>query len=128
MEAAAFLALHGLAHDDVASIDHVAELADFHIDLRAEEEFLCFLVEVVEARPGTLQSQVRADDADIGLHDLLHLGLRVADEVELLVWYGTRIDPVRNVFTERELGDAWDGMLGSEVGIDDCLDELFVAN
>ena len=44
---AAFLAFHSLAHDDVAGVNHVAEFANVHVDLRAEEEFLGLFVEDV---------------------------------------------------------------------------------
>lgn len=123
VQAAALLAIHGLTHDDVAGVDHVAKLADVHVDLRAKEELLSLLVDDVEAGPSALQAEVRADDAHVGLHDLLHFGLRVGNEVELLVWHGAGVDPVGDVLAEGELLDARDAMLGSEVGIDYGLDQ-----
>ena len=112
MAAAAFLALHGLAHDDVASVDHIAKFADIHIDLRAEEELLGLFVEDVETGPCTLQTEFGADDADVGLHDLLYFGLRVGDEVKFLLTYGASIDPIGNVSAIGELVDAGDAVLG----------------
>ena len=73
--ATAFLAFHSLAHDDVARVDHVAEFADVLVNLRAEEELLGLFVEDIEACPGALETELRADDADVGLHDLLHFDL-----------------------------------------------------
>ena len=123
MAAAAFLTLHSLAHDDVAGVDHVAEFANVHVDLRAEEELLSLFVKDVESGPSTLQAELGTDDADVGLHDLLNFGLRVGDEVEFLLAYAAGIDPVGDVGAISEFIDTGDAVLGCQVGIDDGFDE-----
>ena len=73
VQAAAFLALKGLARDEIAYVNHIAKLADFGRGLDALEELFGFFVEQVEACPGPLEAQVAAHDADIVGHDLSHL-------------------------------------------------------
>lgn len=58
VQSAALLALDSLTCDEVAHVNHVAQLADVAARLYALEEFLGLLVEQVEAVPRTLQAQV----------------------------------------------------------------------
>ena len=58
MEAAGFLAFLGLAHDQIADVDDIAQLADLARRLGALEELLRFLIEDVEAVPGAVEAQV----------------------------------------------------------------------
>lgn len=71
METAGLFALLGLAHDEIADVDDVAQLADLARSLRAFEQALGLLVEDIETVPCTVEAQIAADDADVCSHDLV---------------------------------------------------------
>lgn len=123
VEAAALVALFGLAHDEVAYIDDVAELADFARGFGAFEEFLGLLVEDVEAVPGAVEAQVGAHDAHIGAHDLVHLADALGDEHHLLGVACALVVPFGHIVAEADVGELLHGMLRCGLGVDHSLDE-----
>ena len=93
VEAAALLALQGPTGNEVAYIDHVAELADVLRGLDTLEKALGLFVEHVETVPGTVQTQIAAHDTYIVRHDLVHLLHTLGDEYLLLVGHRALIVP-----------------------------------
>lgn len=73
MKASGLLALFGLAHDEVADVDDVAQLAYLAGGFGALEQALGLLVEDVEAVPSSVEAEVGADDAHVGTHYLVDL-------------------------------------------------------
>ena len=58
VQAAAFLALHGLAGDEVAHVDHVAQLADVLGGLHTFEELFRLFVKQIQTGSDAFQAQV----------------------------------------------------------------------
>lgn len=123
VEAAALLAFLGLAHDQVADVDDVAQLADLARRLGAFEQFLCLLVEDVEAVPGAVEAQVGAHDADICTHDLVDLADALGDEHHLLGMARALVVPGGHIVAEAVAGHYLGGVARSCVGIYHCLYE-----
>ena len=71
----ALLALDSHTGDEIAHVDHVAELAELLAYLYTLEEILGLFVEKVETVPGTLQTEIAAHDAYIVAHalSLIHI-------------------------------------------------------
>ena len=93
VQTAALLALHGLAGDQVAHVDHVAQFAYLLIGLHALEEVFGLFVEQVQTFPRTTQTQVAAYDAYVGGHDLAHLAHVLCDQHALFVRERTLVVP-----------------------------------
>ena len=108
VEAAALLAGHGVAHDEVADVDEVAELADFRIQDGLLVEFLGLAVEDLETVEGALQTQVGTHDADIAAHDGLQLLALLRDEHHLLVEDGAFAVPVGHVVADLDARQVFD--------------------
>ena len=123
MEASRFLAFLGLAHDEVADVDYVAQLAYLARCLGAFEQALGFLVEDVEAVPGAVEAQVGTHDAYVGAHYLIHLADALGDEHHLLGVAGAFVVPCRHVGAAAESVNAGCGVAGGCVGIYHGLDE-----
>jgi len=123
VQAATLLALQCLARDQVADVDHVAQLADVSRRLHALEQVLRLFVEQVETLPGAAQTQVAADDADVGRHDLAHLPRVLRDEHFLLVRHRSLVVPLRHALVEVVLVDDGQRVFGSRIRIDHRLDE-----
>lgn len=100
VQAAAFLALHGLLRDEVAHVDHVAQFAQLAGGLAALEEAFGLLVEDVQAVPGAGEAHVAAHDAHVRLHNLVHLLHALRDEHAFLVADGALVVPFGDVFVE----------------------------
>ena len=58
VQAAAFLAFHGLAGDEVAHVDHVAQLADVLGGLHTFEELFRLFVKQIQTGSDAFQAQV----------------------------------------------------------------------
>ena len=56
VQSTTLLALQGPTGDEVADVDDVAQLADASADGAGLEQFLGFLIEYVQAVPGTVQT------------------------------------------------------------------------
>ena len=123
VQAAALLALHGLACDEVAHVDHVAQLAQFARGLAAFEQAFGLLVEDVQAVPGTGEAHVAAHDAHVGLHDLVHLLDALGDEYALLGRDGALVVPFGDVLVEVVAVDHAERVACCRVGVDHGLDE-----
>ena len=123
MQSAALLALDGLSCDEVAHVNHVAQLADVAARLYALEELLGLLVEQVETVPRTLQAQVGAHDAHVVGHYLAHLLHALRDEHLLLVGHRALVVPLRHLLVEVVLVYVLQRVLGSSVGVHHSLDE-----
>jgi len=123
VEAAALFAFEGPAGDEIADINHVAQLADVAAGLDTLEEALGLFVEHVETVPGTVQAQVAAYDAYVVGHDLVDLADGLGDEYFLLVGHRTLVVPFGDAVVPVVEVDVLQGVLGSGVGIDDGLDE-----
>ena len=123
VQAAALLALERLAGDEVAHVNHVAQLANVAGSLYVLVKFLSLLVEQVEACPSTLQAQVGAHNAHIGRHNLFHLLHVLCYEHLLLVGERTLVVPFGHAVVEVVLVDVLNRMLGCCVGVNYCLDE-----
>ena len=67
VQSATFLALHGLAGNQVSYVNHVAQFAKLAGGLAALEQFFRLLVKNIQAVPCTGQAGVAADDAYICL-------------------------------------------------------------
>ena len=80
VQASTLLTLEGPARNQITHVDHVAELANVLRGFDALEEALCLLIEHVETVPGTVQAQVRADDAHIVRHNLIDFLHALGDE------------------------------------------------
>lgn len=63
VQSAAFLALHGLAGNQVSYVNHVAQFAKLAGGLAALEQFFRLLVKNIQAVPCAGQAGVAADDA-----------------------------------------------------------------
>ena len=121
MEPATLLTLHSLAGDEVAHVDHVAQLAQFARSLAAFEEGFGLLVEDVEAVPRTLETGVAAHDTYVGFHDLIDLLHALRDEHAFLGRDGSRVVPLGDVVIVVVAVKDAQGMLGRRIGIDDGL-------
>ena len=123
VQAATFLALHGLFRDEVTHIDHVAQFAQLARGFAALEETFGLLVEDVQAVPSAGETHVTAHDAHIRLHNLVHLLHALCDKYTLFVTDGALVVPFGDVFVEVVTLQHTQGMLGSRVGIDHGFDE-----
>ena len=85
VQSAALLALDGLARDEIAHVDHVAQFAEVGGGFDALEEFFGLLVEQVQTRPGAFQAQIAAHNAHVARHDLPHLFGVLGDEDFLFI-------------------------------------------
>lgn len=104
VQAAAFLAGHGVTHDEVADIDKVTQLADFWVEDGLLVEVLRFTIEDFETVESALQTQVGAHDADIATHNGLQLLAFLRDEHHFLVKDGALTVPVGHVVAELDVG------------------------
>ena len=120
VQSAAFLALHGLAGNQVSYVNHVAQFADVARGLYALEQFFGLLVEYVQACPGALQSQVGAHYANVVRHGLPHFLHVLRHEHLFLVRHRTLVVPFGYVVIEVILVD---GVACGLVGVDHGLDE-----
>lgn len=123
MESAGLFALFGLAHDEIANVDDVAQLAYLARGLAALEELLGLLIEDVEAVPGAVEAQVGAHYADVCAHDLPYLLDTLGDEHHLLGVARSLVVPRRDIGAERVVVDHAAGVARRSVGIDDGLDQ-----
>ena len=119
VEAAAFLAFHGLAHYQIGYVDDVAQLAEFARGLAYLEELFGLFVEDVEAVPGAFQAQVGAHDAYVVAHYLVHLFNGLRDEHHLFGVDCAFVVPFGNVVAQIVAGDDGCGMARGRVGVDD---------
>ena len=115
MQAAALLAVHGIANDQVPHVDDVAQFANLGDQHRFLIQLLGLTVKDVKTVEGALQAQVGAHNAHITRHDGLHLLHRLRDEHHLLVEYGTLGVPVGNSIAEVDIADTQ--LLGSKLEI-----------
>ena len=82
-----------LSSDEIAYVDHVAQLADVFGWLDAFEQMLCLFIEEVEAFPCSVEAQVGADYSDVGRHDLSHFLYVLGYEHFLLIGHCALIIP-----------------------------------
>jgi hypothetical protein len=97
VQTSGFVALFGLAHNQIADVDDVAEFANLTRGFRAFEQTLCLLIKDVKTVPCTVKAQVAANDADIGTHNLIYLFDALSDEYHLLGVASAFVVPVGNV-------------------------------
>ena len=119
----ALLALDSHTGDEVTYIDHVAELAELLAHLDTLEEILGLFVKKVETVPGTLQTEVAANDAHIVAHAFAHLLDALGNQYLLLVGQGTLVVPGRNLLVEIVFIHMLQTVLGSSLGINHSLDK-----
>ena len=119
----ALLALDSHTGDEVTYIDHVAELAEFLAYLYTLEEILGLFVKKVEAVPGTLQSEVAANNAYVVTHAFAHFLDALGNQYLLLVGHGTLVVPGRNLLVEVVFIYMLQTVLGSSLGIYHSFDE-----
>ena len=93
VQATAFLAFKSLSSDEIAYVNHVAQLADVFGWLDAFEQMLCLFIEEVEAFPCSVEAQVGADYSDVGRHDLSHFLYVLGYEHFLLIGHCALIIP-----------------------------------
>ena len=100
MQSATLLTLQGEAGDEVAHVNHVAELTDILRRFYTFEEVLSFFVKGIKAHPGTMQAQVGTDDAHIVGHNLAHLLDTLRDKHLFFIGQRTLIIPFRHLIVE----------------------------
>ena len=105
VQSAALLALDGLARDEIAHVDHVAQFAEVGGGFDAFEEFFGLLVEQVQARPGAFQAQIAAHNAHVARHDLPHFFGVLGDENFLFVGKSSFVVPFGHTVVEGVLVD-----------------------
>ena len=123
VQAATLLAFEGLAGDEVADVDHVAEFADVLCRLDALEQVFGLFVEQVQTFPGSVQAQVAAHNADVGGHDLSDFFHVLCDEHLLFVRHCSFVVPFGHCVVELVLVDDAERVTGGCVGIDNGFDE-----
>ena len=119
----ALLALDSHTGDEVTYIDHVAELAEILAYLYTLEEILSLFVKKVEAVPGTLQTEVAANNAYVVTHAFAHFLDALGNQYLLLVGHGTLVVPGRNLLVEIIFIYMLQTVLGSSLGINHSFDE-----
>ena len=119
----ALLALYCHAGDKIAHVDHIAELAEILAYLDTLEEILGLFVEKVETVPGTLQTEVAANDAYIVAHAFAYFLDALGNQNLLFVGHGTLVVPCRNLLVEIIFIYMLQTVLGSCLGINHSLDE-----
>ena len=117
------LAFYCHAGDEIAHVDHIAELAEILAHLDTLEEILGLFVEKVEAVPGTLQSEVATNDTYIVAHAFAHFLDALGNQNLLFVGHGTLVVPCRNLLVEIIFIYMLQTVLGSCLGINHSLDE-----
>lgn len=117
VQSAAFLALHGLAGNQVSYVNHVAQFAKLAGGLAALEQFFRLLVKNIQAVPCAGQAGVAADDAYIGFHNLVHFLHALRNEHTLFVGDGALVVPFGDVFVEIITFQYAQRMLGGCIGI-----------
>jgi hypothetical protein len=123
VQPAALFALDGLAGDEIADVDHVAEFADVLGGFDPLEEFFGLFVEQVETCPGTFEAEVAAYNAYVVRHDLTYFFLVLRNEHFFFVGHGAVVVPFRDGVVESVGVDMADGVGCCFVGIDYGLDE-----
>ena len=123
VETTALLALDSHASDEITYVDHVAKLAKLLAHLDTLEEILGLFVKKVETVPGTLQTEVAANDAHIVAHAFAHPLNALGNQYLLLVGQGTLVVPGRNLLVEIIFIYMLQTVLGSSLGINHSLDE-----
>ena len=122
VQSAGLLALERLTGDEVADVDHIAQLANLLVRLDAFEEVFGLFVEQVESFPRAAQTQIGADDTDIRGHDLADLFDILRDEHALFVGQRAFVIPCRHLFVEIIAVNDTQTVLRRRVGIDHGFD------
>ena len=123
MAAHRLLELAALLDDQVGHGDHVAQLAQLAVGFGLGVELLGLLEEDRQAPHGALEREVRAHDAHVVGHDLLHLALRLDEHEHLLGVLRPLEVPVGNALLEVDLVDQAGRVAGGLVGVDHGFDE-----
>ncbi len=123
VQSAALFALQGPTGDEIAHINHVAQLTDVARGLHALKEAFGLFIQHIQTVPGTVQAQIAAYDADIVGHDLVDLAHRLRDKHLLLVGHGTLVVPFGHMVVPVVQVDMLQRVLGSCIGIDHRFDQ-----
>ena len=123
VQASALLALQGEARDEIAHVDHIAQLADVLRCLHALKQSFRLFIEHVQSVPGAVQSQVRAHDAHIVRHNLVHLLHALRNQHLLLVGHRALVVPFGHAFVKVIQVDVLQRVASGSIGIDHGLDE-----
>ena len=96
MQTSTFLAFYSPASDEISYIYHVSQFADIPACINTLEEGFCLFIKSIKTHPGTFQTKVGTDNANIVGHDSAYLMNTLGNEHFLLIRKSTLIIPFRN--------------------------------